>query len=296
MTSPTPYQLLPRLSDGEYHALRDDIRENGVRVPIDVDEDGTVLDGHHRSWIAAQLGVPVPRRVVSGLDTQGKRNHARAVNVIRRQLTKDARLDQVRQMREEGQTIQVISTTLGIPTSTVGRDLNAISQMGNGNEQLVITNSKGIERPATYKTVESPSVVFKESDLAFLNAPSEAFHFGTIDMNRESVGPADIRSALAFLTSGETRLENIGREVGLITTWIPKESRESREQIACIIVPPAVKAVATLSALLFESGLLDMFQTLPSNERAHTMQVLTASAINLTNACEAFNRLNEKNN
>ena len=41
-TSPTPYQLLPRLTDDEYQALKADIAENGIRVPIDVDEFGTI--------------------------------------------------------------------------------------------------------------------------------------------------------------------------------------------------------------------------------------------------------------
>lgn len=123
-TSPTPYQLLPRLTDDEYESLKADIAENGLRVPIDVDEDGVVLDGHHRAWIAAELGVDVPRRVVSGLTEQQKRNHARAVNVLRRHLDKDARREQVRQMRDEGQSVRMIAVTLGVPKSTVSDDLH----------------------------------------------------------------------------------------------------------------------------------------------------------------------------
>ena len=51
-----PYQLLPALSDVEYAALRDDVATNGIRVPVDVDERGRVLDGHHRQAIAAESG------------------------------------------------------------------------------------------------------------------------------------------------------------------------------------------------------------------------------------------------
>ncbi|MGK5731388.1 ParB N-terminal domain-containing protein [Streptomyces sp. URMC 124] len=88
MTSPTPYQLLPPLSDEEYAALRADIAENGVRVPIDVDENGAVLDGHHRAWITAELGLDCPRRVVAGLTDEQKRTHALAVNLYRRSLNR----------------------------------------------------------------------------------------------------------------------------------------------------------------------------------------------------------------
>lgn len=157
MTSPTPYQLLPRLSDDEFAALREDIRENGIRVPIDVDEDNNILDGHHRSWIAAELDIDAPRRVVSGLDDQGKRNHARAVNALRRHLSIDQRRDQVAQMRAEGQTIQAISTTLGVPKSTVGDDIQAISETGI-TSPATITASDGRERPATYTRKETTKV------------------------------------------------------------------------------------------------------------------------------------------
>lgn len=155
MTSPTPFQLLPRLSDAEFEALREDIRENGIRVPIDVDESGLILDGHHRSWIGAELGIEVPRRVVGGLDEQGKRNHARAVNAIRRHLSIEQRREQVAQMRAEGQTIVEIATTLGVPKSTIGDDVKANSE--SGITPPTITASDGRERPASYKTTERTS-------------------------------------------------------------------------------------------------------------------------------------------
>ena len=42
------FQLLPALTDAEYTALKDDIREHGVLVPVEYDELGNILDGHHR--------------------------------------------------------------------------------------------------------------------------------------------------------------------------------------------------------------------------------------------------------
>ncbi len=43
-----PYQLLPPLSDDEFASLKADIRVHGVLVPIELDADGVMLDGHHR--------------------------------------------------------------------------------------------------------------------------------------------------------------------------------------------------------------------------------------------------------
>lgn len=80
------YQLLPPLPPDDYERLAADIKERGVLVPIDVDEDGTVLDGHHRLKIADSLGVDCPRNVVAGLTEEGKVHHAATMNVARRQL------------------------------------------------------------------------------------------------------------------------------------------------------------------------------------------------------------------
>jgi hypothetical protein len=90
-----PYQLLPPLSEDEYAALREDIRGAGVRVPIDVDEDGNILDGHHRKAIADELGVECPERIVRGLPDFAKVDYALTVNLTRRHLTREQRRDLV---------------------------------------------------------------------------------------------------------------------------------------------------------------------------------------------------------
>jgi ParB-like chromosome segregation protein Spo0J len=41
-------KLVPRLSAAEYNTLKEDIKQNGIQVPIITNQDGTILDGHHR--------------------------------------------------------------------------------------------------------------------------------------------------------------------------------------------------------------------------------------------------------
>lgn len=48
--------LLPDMSGEEYGALRDDIRANGLLVPITT-HDGQVLDGRHRLRACRELGI-----------------------------------------------------------------------------------------------------------------------------------------------------------------------------------------------------------------------------------------------
>ena len=85
-----PFQLLPELSAEEYTALRESIAADGILVPIQVDEDGVILDGHHRHAIAAELGINCPTVVVSNLDTDtDKRTVALALNLSRRHLNRE---------------------------------------------------------------------------------------------------------------------------------------------------------------------------------------------------------------
>ena len=81
------FQLLPPLSRDEYAALKADIETHGVQVPVIVDEDGEVIDGHHRMQIAQELGVPCPTVVKEGLSDAEKRRMARTLNMQRRQLS-----------------------------------------------------------------------------------------------------------------------------------------------------------------------------------------------------------------
>jgi ParB-like chromosome segregation protein Spo0J len=85
------YQLLPRMVAAEFEALKADIAERGVVVPIDVDEDGEIIDGHHRyeAWLALKKNEPPPTIVRAGLSDQEKRAFARKNNILRRHLTRE---------------------------------------------------------------------------------------------------------------------------------------------------------------------------------------------------------------
>lgn len=75
--------LLPPLSTEQQAALKADIKAHGVRQPIDVDEDGNILDGHHRF----KIDKDAPRKVIKGLTEAEKKAHAIRVNIARRNMT-----------------------------------------------------------------------------------------------------------------------------------------------------------------------------------------------------------------
>ena len=58
-----PWQLFDALDAEAFDGLKSDIRERGVLVPVELDEDGTILDGHHRvrAWTEPRAeGVSLP--------------------------------------------------------------------------------------------------------------------------------------------------------------------------------------------------------------------------------------------
>jgi ParB-like chromosome segregation protein Spo0J len=146
---PQAYQYLPALDDEQRHALRQSIEANGILQPIEVDETGRILDGHHRSAIAAELGIACPTRVVEGLDEAGKRKYAITVNLMRRQLDRTARGALVAQLRTEGMSIRAIARETGFPKSTVADLVDELSEAGQLEQPERVKSLDGKERPAT---------------------------------------------------------------------------------------------------------------------------------------------------
>ena len=140
MSGSAPYQLLPALSEAEYAALRESIAEHGIRVPIEVDEDGNILDGHHRAAIAEELGIDCPQVVVSNLDTEtSKRTVALMLNLSRRHLTREQKRQVIAASieadphlsdREHARRCGASPTTVG----TVRRSMSSVSKLDSDIE------------------------------------------------------------------------------------------------------------------------------------------------------------------
>lgn len=89
MNKPVIFQNMPPLSPEEYAELEASIKEHGIQVPILIDEDGVVIDGHHRQKIAQELGIRCPKRQVIDKTETEKRTLAFSLNVHRRHLTRE---------------------------------------------------------------------------------------------------------------------------------------------------------------------------------------------------------------
>lgn len=80
--------LVPKMSDSEYESFKQDIKENGLRMPITVNHDGIILDGHHRYRACRELGIQCESEPPKSFDDQlEEKDYVIGVNLERRNLT-----------------------------------------------------------------------------------------------------------------------------------------------------------------------------------------------------------------
>lgn len=155
MTSPVLFQFMPPLLPSEYLALTESIKTHGVQVPILVDENGAIIDGHHRDQIAAELGIDCPREVRTGLDGSTKRTLAISLNKDRRHLTRaqvqalieeSLKADPQLSDRGHAKRIGVSPTTVGTIRSKASNLDTLRSEIPNVSTR---TDALGRQQPAT---------------------------------------------------------------------------------------------------------------------------------------------------
>jgi ParB-like chromosome segregation protein Spo0J len=115
------YQVLDPLTDEEYEDLRADIAEHGVMVPVTVDENGDILDGHHRMRAAAEAGKECPAHVVTGLTEDEKVDRAFSLNLKRRHMNNVQKRDAIgRYLRRRPEASdRLAAEVIGVTDKTV---------------------------------------------------------------------------------------------------------------------------------------------------------------------------------
>lgn len=144
------YQVMPPLTAEEYNELKTDIAQRGVMVPIEYDEHGNVLDGHHRLQICAELGIKdFPKVIRAGMTETEKRTHARKLNMARRQLNREQKQDLIReQLRETPEKSNVmIANSLGVTDKTVANQRRIMESTSEIPRLEKTVGTDGKERP-----------------------------------------------------------------------------------------------------------------------------------------------------
>lgn len=145
------YQFFDNLDSESYDKLKKSIQDQGVLVPVEYDDAGNILDGYHRVKACGELGITVwPREIRKGLSETEKKNHARILNIVRRQLTKEQRIKLWDEMRNDGMTLAAIAEADGtVSAQTVMRAIDK-SEIPNGISPVTIISKNGKARPTKY--------------------------------------------------------------------------------------------------------------------------------------------------
>lgn len=177
------YQLLPSLATNEFEALKADIAKHGVLVPVELDQDGALIDGHHRvrAWTelrAAGVELPDYPRLVRQFESEDDRiEHALKLNLQRRHLTREQLREQAVSLRARGWSARRIAGILGVVPQTVLNWVGDDSGVQNWTPQQParILGSDGKEYPATKPRAAVLATSAKEEKQAtkLLNLPEE---------------------------------------------------------------------------------------------------------------------------
>jgi ParB-like chromosome segregation protein Spo0J len=141
-----PYLILPPLTQAEYDALKANIVCNGIKVPIETDEFGNILDGEHRYKICLELGKKnIPRIVRAGLSEDRKLEHVLTLNLTKRHLSRDDLKAVAQTLRERGWPQERIGFQLGVTQKTVS---NWFAESRNITELATIVGKDGKSYPS----------------------------------------------------------------------------------------------------------------------------------------------------
>ncbi len=149
----------------QFEALKADIAERGVLVPIDVDEQGHILDGHHRYRACVELGIgDFPTIVRPGLSEEDRRVFARKSNMLRRHLTRK----QIRHLIAEqlkdtpSWANNRIAGVLGVDSKTVQAERRRLERTSEIPKFDKLVGADGKARPVKQK--RPPAIMAPNED------------------------------------------------------------------------------------------------------------------------------------
>lgn len=154
----TNYQVMPDLTPEEYAELKADIQARGVMVPIELDELGNTLDGHHRLKICQELGITdYPKVIRVGMTEEQKRTHARKLNMARRQLNQEQKRELIREQLKETpeKSDRQIAKDLGVDHKTISNQRQGLERRGEIPHAETLTDTLGRNQPRARKVALS---------------------------------------------------------------------------------------------------------------------------------------------
>jgi len=143
----TEYEnLVPKLPQTEYELLKKSIKENGLWMPILVNLDGEILDGHHRFQICLELEMPTKHAIREFENKLLEKKFVIECNLKRRQLNDF-------QIGELGMTLLQIEQELAKQRQGTRTDLTSASNEAKGKAVEKAAQQIGMSR-GTFERVK----------------------------------------------------------------------------------------------------------------------------------------------
>jgi ParB-like chromosome segregation protein Spo0J len=182
-----PMQLFPALDTATEAALRASIQKWGVLVPVAMDQHGRIIDGHHRSRIADELGVDyqvITHDIANDSDAE---ELARTLNLDRRHLEVDQRRELVAHLRGEGYSYRAIGEALGVSQTQARTDLSTVKDFTVPDR---IVGLDGKSRPAAMPPAKpTPPASVRSFTEDEINLKWQVTQGETIVVNMRADGP-----------------------------------------------------------------------------------------------------------
>lgn len=149
------YQVMPPLGAEDMAKLRDSIAKEGVQIPVIVrEEDGGIIDGHHRWQIASELSMTgdVVLDIRSYATDALARAAAYEINDARRHMSITDRRELARRLRASGATQAETAAALGVSRETIRNEESSALAGGAKAEDIEATLGKRESKPGARRT------------------------------------------------------------------------------------------------------------------------------------------------
>lgn len=172
------FQVLPTLSKEDFEGLKASIKKFGVQVPVEYDEHGNIIDGHHRVRICQELGIEDwPKTVRTYSDDDAKRTQARELNLKRRHMGRDVLRALIKEelMENPESSDRHVAQKLGVSHPTVA---NVRAELENGGKiyhQDNVVGKDGVTQPKK-KRAKLPEPAAETEPPAVRKGPPNTWH------------------------------------------------------------------------------------------------------------------------
>jgi len=144
-------KILPSMSEEEYAALKDDIKEHGLLEPIWLAKDGKLIDGRHRVKACQELKISIGKDLIQETDLETEEdivNTVLSLNLKRRHLDESQRAMIGAELATQlpGKPKKVIAQNCGIKQPQIAAQLNVSTRSIQSARQVIKQGTEELKR------------------------------------------------------------------------------------------------------------------------------------------------------